>query len=182
MQKPITPDAADPAEPVDSRDQDLLAIVEEQTTASEVTRVAAPHGSLVGSYCGRTPAGDPLVDFSGNPAEEPAPAQSVVPLTTDDAGRSVVLTFEGGDLRRPIILGLIEGPDVTSLPRPLSQELDVRVDGERVTIEAQREVVIKCGAASITLTHAGKVLIRGTYVVSRSSGANKIKGASVDVN
>jgi hypothetical protein len=43
-------------------------------------------------------------------------------------------------------------------------------------------VVLRCGDASITLTQAGKVIIRGNYIVSRSSGYNKIKGAAVDIN
>jgi hypothetical protein len=34
----------------------------------------------------------------------------------------------------------------------------------------------------LTLTHAGKVLIRGAYVLSRSSGVNRIKGGSVQIN
>jgi hypothetical protein len=42
--------------------------------------------------------------------------------------------------------------------------------------------VLRCGKASITLTSAGKVLIRGTYVLSRSSGVNKIKGGSIQLN
>ena len=41
---------------------------------------------------------------------------------------------------------------------------------------------MRCGEASITLTRAGKVLIRGAYVLSRSSGANRIKGAAVEIN
>ena len=49
-------------------------------------------------------------------------------------------------------------------------------------LTAEREIVLKCGEASITLTRAGKVLIKGTYVLSRSSGYNKIKGAAVDIN
>ena len=43
-------------------------------------------------------------------------------------------------------------------------------------------MVLRCGKASITLTQAGKILLDGTYVVSRSSGANRIKGASVQLN
>jgi hypothetical protein len=42
--------------------------------------------------------------------------------------------------------------------------------------------VLRCGQASVTLTKAGKVLIRGTYVSSRSSGVNRIKGGSVQLN
>ena len=42
--------------------------------------------------------------------------------------------------------------------------------------------VLVRGKASITLTREGKVLIRGTYLSSRSSGVNRIKGGSVQIN
>jgi len=56
---------------------------------------------------------------------------------------------------------------------------EVRVDGERVVFDAKKEIVLRCGKASITLTRAGKVLIRGAYLLNRSSGVNRIKGGSV---
>jgi hypothetical protein len=65
------------------------------------------------------------------------------------------------------------------------QKLDVEtvhVDGKKVLIEGREEVVLKCGEASITLTSIGKVVIRGKYLVSRSSGVNRILGGSVQVN
>lgn len=58
----------------------------------------------------------------------------------------------------------------------------VHVDGKRVVLEGQEEVVLKCGEASITLTSNGKVVIRGKYLLSRSSGVNRILGGSVQVN
>ncbi len=58
----------------------------------------------------------------------------------------------------------------------------IDADGERVLVTAEREIVLRCGEASLTLTRAGKVLIKGKYIVSRSSGYNKIKGAAVDIN
>ena len=58
----------------------------------------------------------------------------------------------------------------------------VRVDGRRVVLEGQEEVVLKCGEASVTLTRNGKVVIRGKYLLSRSSGVNRILGGSVHVN
>jgi uncharacterized protein (DUF2345 family) len=64
-----------------------------------------------------------------------------------------------------------------------TRDLDeIRVDGKRVTIEAQEEVILRCGKASITLTRAGKVLIRGAYIHNRSSGAIRIKGGSIELN
>ncbi len=58
----------------------------------------------------------------------------------------------------------------------------VLVDGKRVVIEGEDEVVLKCGAASISLNKSGKIAIRGKYLLSRSSGVNRILGGSVQVN
>ena len=49
-------------------------------------------------------------------------------------------------------------------------------------LSADKEIVLKCGKASITLTRAGKILIRGAYLLSRSSGPNRIKGGSIQLN
>jgi hypothetical protein len=56
------------------------------------------------------------------------------------------------------------------------------VDGEMVNIEGKEQIVLKCGKASITLTRSGKILIRGAYLLNRSSGVNRIKGGSVQIN
>jgi hypothetical protein len=61
-------------------------------------------------------------------------------------------------------------------------ELDARVDGRRVEIEAADEIVLRCGQASIVLRRNGRVVIRGTYVETRSRGVNRIKGGSVEIN
>jgi Domain of unknown function (DUF6484) len=121
--------------------------------------------------------GTPKVDFDGNPESEPIAAVSTVTVTKGDAGREAVLMFEDGDARRPILLGLVKQPG----SRP-SQTAEVSLDGEQVTVTADREVVLRCGHASIILTRAGKVLIRGKYVMTRSSGVNRIKGGSVQIN
>jgi len=42
--------------------------------------------------------------------------------------------------------------------------------------------VLRCGKASITLTREGKVLIHGSYISSRSTGVNRVKGGSVQLN
>ena len=62
------------------------------------------------------------------------------------------------------------------------KHLDVMVDGKRIKIEGQDEIVLRCGEASITLRRNGRVIIRGTYVESRSKGTNRIKGGSVLIN
>jgi uncharacterized protein (DUF2345 family) len=56
------------------------------------------------------------------------------------------------------------------------------VDSERIELTAEKEIVLRCGNASLTLTRAGKILIRGAYVLTRSSGVNRIQGGSVQIN
>ena len=63
-----------------------------------------------------------------------------------------------------------------------SKPVEVKLDGQQLVLSAEQEIVLRCGEASITLTRAGKVLIRGAYLLSRSSGVNRIKGGSVQIN
>jgi hypothetical protein len=141
----------------------------------ELSEVRLP-GVLVGRIAAIRESGEPLVDFPGNISGELVPARSLVPITTQDAGREVALTFEDGDSSKPIIAGLLQ------LLPPSSPDREVKVDDESLLLSAKKEVVIQCGKASITLTSAGKVLIRGAYLLSRSSGVNRIKGGSVQIN
>ena len=49
-------------------------------------------------------------------------------------------------------------------------------DGKKFTFDAKEQIVLRCGKSSITLTRAGKVLIKGAYLLSRSSGVNRVSG------
>jgi hypothetical protein len=120
-----------------------------------------------------------MVDFHGNPNGQAIAAVSAIAVTQNDRGREAVLMFEDGDGRQPILLGLVQMP--SSSPQR-SQSTELSMDGERITLTAENEVVLRCGQASITLTRAGKILIRGKYLLSRSSGVNRIKGGSVQIN
>jgi hypothetical protein len=142
----------------------------------ELSEVRLP-GVLLGRIASIRESGEPLVDFPGNTSGELVPARSLIPITTTDAGREVALTFEDGDSVKPIIAGLLQ-----VLPSPSPGQRDVKLDNESLHLTARKEVVIQCGKASITLTSAGKVLIRGAYLLSRSSGVNRIKGGSVQIN
>lgn len=122
----------------------------------------------------------PLIHALAARPGEVLACRSTVALRRAMIGRDVLVLFEGGDLRKPIIVGVIEP---AALQPAVSNSPTIQVDGaERRLIEAEREIVLRCGDASITLTRAGKVIIKGNYVLSRSTGYNKVKGAAVDIN
>jgi hypothetical protein len=103
-------------------------------------------------------------------------------IAPSDAGRSVALMFERGRSDLPVVLGLIAESAPSLLPSSAPQGSTVEVDGQRIVLTGQQEVVLRCGEASITLSSDGAVVIRGTKLLSRSSGPNKIKGGSVAIN
>jgi len=150
------------------------------TTAPETSPGSLP-SAVRGVLAGFDENGEPLVDFLRNPGGRPVPASAAVRLLPDDAGRDAVLVFEDGDPNRPIILGVVR-PQGSEPQAKQRSPVEVTADGERVTVTAAEQIVLRCGHASITLTRAGKVLIRGAYLLSRSSGVNRIKGGSVQIN
>jgi hypothetical protein len=108
-------------------------------------------------------------------------ARSTVALRKEHIGASLVLMFEKGNPYKPLVVGVLQNPGSESkADRP--KTVGLQVDDDRVMLTAEREIVLRCGEASITLTRAGKVLIRGAYILSRSSGANRIKGGSIQLN
>lgn len=58
----------------------------------------------------------------------------------------------------------------------------VRVNGKRVHIRADEEVVLECGDGRIRIDKHGKVTVLGRDVTSRARHAHKIKGSSVAIN
>ena len=120
-------------------------------------------------------------------------ARLAVPLSREellaarDTGASAVLVFENGDPALPIILGLVQAVSQASgtardANSDVGHVVEADVDGKRVRITAQDEIVLECGSASITLRRNGRVILRGTYVESYSDGTNRIKGGQVRIN
>jgi hypothetical protein len=144
-----------------------------RTMQNDVDRL---DGVAIGVLLGFSETGDPLVVFAGNRQEDAVPARTTTALTTRDLGREVALLFEHGNAAQPVVIGRLLRPSEAI------QTAEVLKDGERLEITAEREVVLRCGKASITLTREGKVLIRGAYISSWSSGAHRIKGGSVHLN
>ena len=122
----------------------------------------------------------PLVIYPGKPGTSALRARTVLDLHGAHIGQSVVLQFEGGDPALPIVMGLLRQTD--NQPLEASGNVQIDADGQRMVVSAKQQLVLQCGKASITLTKAGKVLIAGSYVLSRSTGVNRVKGGSVQLN
>lgn len=136
----------------------------------------------------------PTVDFEGN-SRGPVRARLTSALpgqlrpVSGVAAPEVVLLVDPGAARPPIILGFLTPLDgaakastpAAGTPGPLGS-LDARVDGKRVEIEGQDEIVLRCGKASIVLRRNGRVVIRGVDVETKAAGVNRVKGGSVLIN
>jgi hypothetical protein len=137
------------------------------------------NGVVIGVLLGFNDHGAPLVAFPGNPEEAALRARSTAQLSDSDTGREVALLFESGDPRLPLVIGVVQHPNRNT---PAQAAAHADIDDGRIVLRAQKQIVLQCGKASITLTREGKVLIRGAYLLSRSSGVNRIKGGSVQLN
>ncbi len=155
-----------------------------RTATLSILRAPQPvEGARVGRVTDVDDSGQVFVDYLGSTLG-PVPARhasSITPASLRKAvahNLSVILLFEENDPLRPIVLDIL--PQAAD-PAPLKAD-EVLLDGKRITLDAEDEVVIRCGKGSITLRKDGKIVINGTHIVSRSAGPHKIKGASVNIN
>ena len=174
-------------------ENDAAAVVEEKAGADLLRPMmeapparppdaASPGGVVIGELIGMTDEGrTPLVLFSGQHGSAAVRARTVVDLYGPHIGQPVVLMFDTGDTTRPIVMGVLRQAVGWPLAEPPAQ-VEVDADGERMIVSAKEQLVLRCGKASITLTKAGKVLIEGSYVSSRSTGVNRVKGGSIQLN
>jgi len=171
--------------------------IQTETEAPSSLSSVAPGEIIIGTLVEIGPQGHPLVAFSDNKSTLPRKAMTTLSLTPSHIGRQVALLFANGDINNPVIMGMIHSPLQDMLENyehsqsenksdvELETDLkvdDVLLDGNKIVFEAKEQIVLKCGESSITLTKAGKIMIRGKYLLNRSTGVNRILGGSVQVN
>ena len=179
-------DAASAVEAFESIEMSLLSPLVSRNVRPQGDDSALARGAFGGVVIGELLAladngATPLVRFPGQIGTSAVAARTSVDLHGPHIGAALVLVFENADPARPIVLGVLRGATGWPLEDKPAQ-VSVDADGERMIVSAREQLVFRCGKASITLTRAGMVLVEGTYVSSKSTGSNRIKGGSIQLN
>jgi hypothetical protein len=83
-------------------------------------------------------------------------------------GDRVLLLVPDGAPARPAVVGKIG-----AYRRP---------DRRQVIVDADEELIVRCGEASITFRKSGQILIKGLDIVSTARKRNRVRGGSVQIN
>ncbi len=85
--------------------------------------------------------------------------------------------------RRGYVLGVIQkyqvgGQAANGKLNHQNDEHEVR----ELKFNAAEKIEFRCGASTVTMNKNGKIVVRGRNITSRASEAQKIKGATVNIN
>lgn len=108
-------------------------------------------------------------------------------LGSEQQGREVLINFIDNDINQPVIIGVLASVvddmvkmELASADKPT--KANVISDGESVLISAEKDIRLVCGKSSLLLRKDGKIIAKGTSILSRASASNKVKGGSVEIN
>jgi hypothetical protein len=156
-------------EPEKQNSVELTVVKEHQedilTTLAEHTEQSLKiEGVVVGFIITIDKQNNPMVDFDCNVYKQPIPAISLVEINKTHTGCKVALMFEKNRADKPIIMGFMHIPEQTK------------------SITAEKELLIKCGKASIRLKENGDIVINGRELISRARKNNIIRGGTILLN
>ena len=116
------------------------------------------------------PQGKVAIRFAGR--SEISLAMTVGELDNRCVGRRVAVMFLGGNPEQPLVIGLLKE----------SNDAHTHDPKQRVSVEAQDALTLKCGESSLTLQSDGRLVLRAKNIASYATGTNRIRGATVELN
>ncbi len=138
--------------------------------------------------------GYPLVNCPERQHESSLTALTQVNISQEDVGKSCTIAYIGGDLTRPVVMGLLQTPVAPSREIQLPQKQDQFPDDvdieevldidsqEAVVIRSDQSIVLQTGKSRIELYPNGYINLQGVHINSQAYGPNRIKGGSVKLN
>ncbi|MCF6337691.1 MAG: hypothetical protein L3J84_07025 [Gammaproteobacteria bacterium] len=104
------------------------------------------------------------------------------------AGDKVLYLAASGDETLGCVMGLVQ--PYQQRRSALAEKTDAKgnlpsttlLEDEVVRIRANKGLIIECGKGSLIINEDGKLQLKGTELLSRASGMNRIKGAGVNIN
>lgn len=102
-------------------------------------------------------------------------------------GDAVLVWHSGREVDRGVVLGRIGPARPPAATTPLDDEPAAAsppsVDApDELVIEAKKMVTLRVGNGSITIRDDGKILIKGSDLVSHAQRTNRIRGGAVSIN
>jgi hypothetical protein len=128
--------------------------------------------------------------FRADGSHQVRPVAIAVPLSDEELVRAArleqraLVLIAPGSQQSGVLVGMLR-ERVGSEARDAANAagaVNVKVDGEAVRISAQSEIELRCGKSRLLMHKDGRIEISGNYLISRSRGPVKIKGATIALN
>lgn len=148
--------------------------------------LAAVEGAVSGHLAGIDDEGRVL--FQDDRASEPYPVVIGLACSDDEVAEAAylqrrALVIKTNDQQaQNILVALLRERIATETREKDFSQLKTLVEGKAIDIGAQNSLELSCGRAKMTLHADGRIEINGDYLLSRSRGPIKLKGATIDIN
>lgn len=142
-------------------------------------------GALAGHLAGFDEQGCILFQEDGTQA--PYTVEIGLPLSDEEVAaaaraklRALVIKPDNQP-SQPVLVALLR-ERLSAEARDKTATETTHINGQAVEIDAQQSLELSCGRARITLHADGRIELNGDYLLSRSRGPIKLKGATIDIN
>ena len=182
---------------MEEKKQSVTVLYEEHTQRSSEHLNVAPainnisNDVVIGILVGFSDRGQPLVAFTNNGADICQPALYTGHLSYENAGKRVALLFPAGDVHKPMIIGIVRDniKDAINVNAQSDQSdsiqtntMSLQINQRKIELNAEDEIVLRCGRARIELSKNGHVAVKGLSIDSSAEKLHRIKGAKTEIN